>query len=67
MGRAECHYATDLKGILATDNGALNALLSLMDGGNVPWLEDVWLARLSTLFVVSWMGTPYYMVLARDI
>lgn len=52
------------KGILATDNGALNALLSLMDGGNVPWLEDVWLARLSTLFVVSWMGTPYYMVLA---
>ena len=52
------------KGILATDNGALNGFLSLMGGGNVPWLEDAWLARLSTLFVVSWMGTPYYMVLA---
>ncbi len=52
------------KGILATDNGALNGLLALMGGGNVPWLENAWLAKLSTLFVVSWMGTPYYMVLA---
>lgn len=52
------------KGILDTNNGALNAFLSFFGAGKIPWLENAWLARLSVLFVVSWMGTPYYMVLA---
>lgn len=52
------------KGILATDGGALNNLLSLIGLGKVPWLDNPYLARLATIFVVSWMGTPYYMLLA---
>ena len=52
------------QGILATDGGALNNLLNLLGFGKVMWLDNPYLARLSTIFVVSWMGTPYYMFLA---
>jgi arabinogalactan oligomer/maltooligosaccharide transport system permease protein len=52
------------QGILATDGGALNNLLSLLGIGKVMWLDNPFLARVCTIFVVSWMGTPYYMFLA---
>lgn len=52
------------QGILATDGGALNNLLNILGFGKVMWLDNPYLARLSTIFVVSWMGTPYYMFLA---
>ncbi|HQO68912.1 MAG TPA: extracellular solute-binding protein [Clostridia bacterium] len=52
------------QGILATDGGALNNLLNMLGFGKVMWLDNPYLARLCTIFVVSWMGTPYYMFLA---
>lgn len=52
------------QGILNTNSGALNGLLSLFGAGKIPWLENKWLARVSTIFVISWMSSPYYMVLA---
>ncbi|MFA7672951.1 MAG: extracellular solute-binding protein [Clostridia bacterium] len=52
------------KGILATEGGALNDLLSMFGIANIPWLDDPYLAKLSSVFVVSWMGTPYYMFLS---
>lgn len=52
------------QGILATDGGALNNLLSLLGMGKVMWLDNPYLARVCTIFVVSWMSTPYYMFLA---
>lgn len=45
------------QGLLNPDHGFVNAVL--LGGGQVPWLTDPWLARLSVLAVNIWIGFPY--------
>jgi len=45
------------KGMLNERFGFINEVL--LDGADIPWLTDAWLARLSVLSVNLWLGFPY--------
>jgi len=52
------------QGLLETEGGLINQMLSLVGIGKVPWLTNRIIARVSTILVMVWFSFPYYMVIA---
>jgi arabinogalactan oligomer/maltooligosaccharide transport system permease protein len=55
------------RGVLNTDFGAVNAILSTLGLGRPDWLNDPTLAKLSLIAVNGWFSFPYFMVLILSI
>jgi ABC-type sugar transport system permease subunit len=49
--------------IFERDSGIANSLLNSMGLGAVPWLDDVWWARIAVSILLVWAWTGYQMVL----
>jgi ABC-type sugar transport system permease subunit len=49
--------------LLAKTNGLFNLMLGAVGVPPVPWLEDVWLARVSLCLLVMWAWLGYNMVI----
>jgi arabinogalactan oligomer/maltooligosaccharide transport system permease protein len=52
------------QGLLETEGGLINKMLNLIGIGNIPWLTDPTVARISTIMVMVWFSFPYYMLVA---
>jgi arabinogalactan oligomer/maltooligosaccharide transport system permease protein len=52
------------QGLLETQGGLINQILGVFNIKNIPWLTKPWLAKFSTIFVMTWFSFPYYMVIA---
>lgn len=55
------------RGVLNTDFGAVNAILSSIGLGRPDWLNDPNLAKLCLIAVNGWFTFPYFMVLILSI
>lgn len=55
------------RGVLNTDFGAVNAILSSVGLGRPDWLNDPNLAKLCLIAVNGWFSFPYFMVLILSI
>lgn len=55
------------RGILNTDFGAVNSILTTLHLGRPDWLNDPSLAKLSLVLVNGWFSFPYFMVLILSI
>jgi arabinogalactan oligomer/maltooligosaccharide transport system permease protein len=55
------------RGVLNTDFGAVNAILSSIGLGRPDWLNDPNLAKLCLIAVNAWFTFPYFMVLILSI
>jgi arabinogalactan oligomer/maltooligosaccharide transport system permease protein len=55
------------QGLLETENGLINQILSLIGIPNIPWLSHPWIAKLSTIMVMTWFSFPYFMVIASGL
>jgi lactose/L-arabinose transport system permease protein len=49
--------------LLSKSNGLVNILLGFLNIPPVPWLEDIWLARISLALLVIWAWLGYNMVI----
>ena len=52
------------QGLLETEGGLVNQILGLFGIPNIPWLSDSFLAKISTIMVMTWFSFPYFMVVA---
>ncbi len=52
------------QGLLETQGGLINQLLGIFGIKNIPWLTNPYVAKFSTIFVMTWFSFPYYMVIA---
>ena len=52
------------QGLLETEGGLINQILSIFGIGKVPWLTNPLMARISTILVMVWFSFPYYMIIA---
>jgi arabinogalactan oligomer/maltooligosaccharide transport system permease protein len=50
------------QGMFNTQFGFINQVL--LNGANIPWLTDEWLARLTVVFVQLWLGFPYFLIVS---
>lgn len=55
------------KGMLSKDFGVINAALSQIGIGPIPWLEDALWAKVSCLLVNLWLGFPYMFLITTGI
>ncbi|MDD3122614.1 MAG: extracellular solute-binding protein [Candidatus Izemoplasmatales bacterium] len=55
------------QGLLDTDGGLINQLLGLIGIPNIPWLSDAFMAKVSTVLVMTWFSFPYFMVVASGL
>jgi arabinogalactan oligomer/maltooligosaccharide transport system permease protein len=55
------------RGVLNTDFGAINAILSSIGLGRPDWLNDPNLAKICLVAVNGWFSFPYFMVLILSI
>lgn len=51
------------KGMLDTDSGVINRLISLVGGEKIGWLTDPDIAILSIIIVNVWVGVPFNMTI----
>jgi len=51
------------RGLLNPDAGPINALLSSVFGGSVPWFNNPWWAKVAVLLINLWLGFPYMMTI----
>lgn len=47
--------------------GPINGYLSMLGIGNVPWLTDPFLAKVTCIIANLWFGFPYYMALTSGV
>ncbi len=50
------------QGMLNTQFGFVNQVL--LNGADIAWLSDPWLARFSVVFVQLWLGFPYFLIVS---
>jgi arabinogalactan oligomer/maltooligosaccharide transport system permease protein len=55
------------QGLLETENGLVNQLIGLIGIPNIPWLSDPYMAKVSTIMVMTWFSFPYFMVIASGL
>lgn len=55
------------QGLLETENGLVNQILSLIGIPHIPWLSHPWIAKVSTIMVMTWFSFPYFMVIASGL
>lgn len=55
------------RGFLNTTDGMVNNLLGKIGIPAVPWLTDPLMARISTIFVMTWFSFPYFIIIAQGI
>lgn len=49
-------------GLLNTELGVVNDMLSALGIGRIPWMQDAFWARVALLVVNLWLGYPYMML-----
>ncbi|KAF4531043.1 hypothetical protein B566_EDAN019061 [Ephemera danica] len=55
------------QGLFNQNFGEINAILSAAFGIKPAWFADPWLAKAMLLIVNTWLGYPYFMVLATGV
>ena len=55
------------QGLLETEGGLVNQILSFIGINRVPWLSNPWVAKFSTIMVMTWFSFPYFMVVASGL
>lgn len=55
------------QGLLETENGLVNQLLGVIGIPNIPWLSDPFVAKISTILVMTWFSFPYFMVISSGL
>ncbi len=52
------------QGLLETESGLINQILSIFGNVRIPWLDSPHWARISTILVMTWFSFPYFMITA---
>lgn len=55
------------RGFLNTSEGIINAVLLSIGISPVPWLTDPFMAKISTIFVMTWFSFPYFIIVAQGV
>jgi len=55
------------RGFLNTSEGIINAVLRAIGISAVPWLTDPLMAKISTIFVMTWFSFPYFIIVAQGV
>lgn len=55
------------RGFLNTGEGLINAVLAKFAVPAIPWLTDPVMAKISTVFVMTWFSFPYFIIVAQGI
>ncbi|MHB1452406.1 MAG: carbohydrate ABC transporter permease [Saccharofermentanales bacterium] len=55
------------RGFLNTSDGLVNAILMKAGIPAIPWLTDPFIARISTILVMTWFSFPYFIIIAQGI
>lgn len=55
------------RGLLNTNDGLVNQILTLIGIPKVPWLTDPLMAKVSSIVVMVWFSFPYFMIVAQGI
>lgn len=55
------------RGFLNTNDGLVNSILGKFGIPAVPWLTDPFMAKVSTILVMTWFSFPYFIIVAQGI
>ena len=55
------------RGFLNTSDGLVNAVLGKIGIPPVPWLTDPFMAKISTVIVMTWFSFPYFIIIAQGV
>jgi len=55
------------RGFLNTSDGLINAILGKFGIPPIPWLTDPFIAKVSTVIVMTWFSFPYFIIVAQGI
>ena len=55
------------RGFLNTSDGLINSILGKFGIPAIPWLTDPFMAKVSTIIVMTWFSFPYFIIVAQGI
>ena len=55
------------RGFLNTSDGLVNSILGKLGVPAIPWLTDPFMAKVSTIIVMTWFSFPYFIIVAQGI
>lgn len=55
------------RGFLNTSDGLVNSILGKFGVPAIPWLTDPFMAKVSTIIVMTWFSFPYFIVVTQGI